>query len=779
MHLTEEQHRIVTHSGGHAKVSAVAGSGKTTTMVSRVRHLLEQGVAANQLLILMFNKSARDLFAAKLNTILPPAGLPLPEVRTFHSLGLRLIGSFTKRGALPTYSLQTEEYLIEKLAKDSIRQILDQHGGSEEWLAKENLESFLTFIDLVKSDTKPVAKLFYHLGLDDRFDYFIEAFYLFEKSRKAQKIRFFPDLIHEPVTAMLNDSQLADWVADHVDHIIVDEYQDINEVQQQLLKFIAGKRAKVMVVGDVDQCIYQWRGAKPEYITSRFQHDFPEPKTYTLSYTFRFGHRLSLAANHIIEKNKMRDRKLCLSFPTTFDTLLGCCEEKEPHPILSILKEWTEQGGKIADAAVLVRMFAMSVPVELALLDAGIPYRLTGHENVFECQEIKALIGYLKLSCGILGDDDQQTTIDTTQAMLTNPHLGLKRDTISLLAREIARLPEQAPQRILDQINSTLPSFIQARLEDTAEIWHEIQSLPITTKAGDILDTIIKKNDLFSFYRKISTRSAIAENKIKTCQALIRFAVRLDLSVGPFLEKIHHLHQRKSVPQGNHLLITSIHRAKGLEWPLVIIPGLEEGSFPLLSDDSQTTFDSQEDERRLFYVAMTRAIQKVVFIHPPDRRFNKHQKAGSTRFPLTIGDKSPLSASRFLYEANLELSDKLGSAIQQATTSATQTITAKDIAIANRYLNAIDSPVKPFKTPEIKEKHQRKEMRKETDFLGIDELAEGMLIYHHIFGAGVVKTILDRKAGKVKVVFDRRGEKVLMSEVAKLTHCNREYASTG
>ncbi|MEA3547264.1 MAG: ATP-dependent helicase [Thermodesulfobacteriota bacterium] len=765
MNLTTEQQDIITHSGGHAKVSAVAGSGKTTTMVSRVKYLLAQGVAANHLLILMFNKSARDSFAAKMNGILAPTGLPFPEVRTFHSLGLRLINSFTRRGALPAYTLKTEEFLIEKLAKESIRHIPGQHGGGEEWLAKENLESFLTFIDLVKSETMPAAELYDSLNLDHCFEYFIEAFNLFEKSRKAQKIRFYADLIYEPVTAMLNDKQLANWVADHVDHIIVDEYQDINEVQQQLLKFIAGKRAKVMVVGDEDQCIYEWRGAKPEYITYRFQHDFSKAKTYTLSYTFRYGHRLSLAANHLIANNKMRDRKLCLSFPTTFDSLLSCCEEKEPHPILSILKEWTDLGNKLTNGAVLVRMFAMSVPVELALLEAGIPYRLLGHENVFECREIKALIGHLKLCHGSLGDEGMETTIDTIEAMLTNPHLGLKRDKIAFLAREIARMPEQAPQRILAQVRSSLPQFIQTQLEDAAELWHEIQQLPPSSKALTIMDTVVRKSKLFSFYRKISTRSAIAENRIKTCQSFIRFAGRLDLSVGSFLEKINHLRRTDTAPEGDHLLITSIHRAKGLEWPLVVIPGLEEGAFPLLSDDSQTAFESLEDERRLFYVAMTRAIRKVVFIHPPDKRLNKHKKAGSARFPYTFIDKAPLPASRFLYETNLELSDKLGLAIQQGKTSVTQTIKAKDIHMASRYLKAIDSPLKPFEKPKKKKKQQRKDV----GFLRIGELAEGVMIRHHIFGTGVVTTILDRKAGKVKVLFDGRGEKVLMSEIAKLT----------
>jgi len=391
--LTEEQCKIVHHQGGHAKVSAVAGSGKTTTMISRVAHLLEQGTAAPNILILMFNKSARDSFAAKLGELPLPRAQQLPEVRTFHALGLRLTNSFTKRGHLPQCKLITAEFLLEKYAKASISHVLEQLEGNEEWLSKENLESFIAFIDLVKADTKPVNQVFLDLNFDERFDYFIHAFKLFEKTRKAQKIRFYADLIYDPVQAMLGDKQIVNWVSDNVDHIIVDEYQDINEIQQQLLKCIAGKRADVMVVGDVDQCIYEWRGAKPEYIISRFEHDFKGAASYTLSYTFRYGHRLSLAANHLISNNKLRDNKLCLSFPGTADTGIHCFEETARHPVLSVLQEWKKDKRKLQECAVLVRMFAMAVPVELALLEEEIPYCLEGHEPVFECREIMALCG--------------------------------------------------------------------------------------------------------------------------------------------------------------------------------------------------------------------------------------------------------------------------------------------------------------------------------------------------------------------------------------------------
>ena len=763
MNLTDEQQRIVAHQGGHAKVSAVAGSGKTTTMVARVRHLLEQGVAPKQMLVLMFNKSARDSFAAAMQELLQPAGLSPPEVRTFHSLGLRLVGSFTRKKFLPAHTLVTEEYQLEKLAKSAVRRIIDQEDGSEEWLSGENMEGFLTFIDLVKSDTMPADKLFSSLRLAERFAYFTRAFDIFEEERQAAGIRFYADLIHEPVMAMLANPRLADWAANHVDHIIVDEYQDINEAQQQLLKIIAGHRAQVMVVGDVDQCIYEWRGAKPEYITKRFALDFPNPATYTLSYTFRYGHRLSLAADHLITNNRLRDRKLCLSFPTTGDTSLSCLPEKEPHPILAILEELAAQGRSAAEAVVLVRMFAMSVPVELALLDAHIPYRLVGHEQVFACPEIRALSGYLHLCQGSLGEIEAAARPDVIEAMLTHPHLGVKREKISELAAHIAHRPERAIERILAATSSDTPHFVQKRFTQTAETWHEIGMLPSSTKAGQLLKSVIKKTNLFDFYRNISSRISTAENRIKTCQAFVRFAERLNLTVAPFLEKIRLLQQQDTAPVGDSLLITSIHRAKGLEWPVVIIAGLTDGSFPLIIDDHEATFDNLEDERRLFYVAMTRARQQAFFIHPPDSRFDKIKKAGKARYPQPKDDDD-FPASRFLYEANIDLSSRLGDAIRQGEAYSGKTITARDIEVANRYLNAINSPLKPVERPGKPSKPRAGNR----EILTIDELAEGLLVSHPVFGNGVVTAVPDRRRGIAQVLFDLHGEKTLKVDIAKL-----------
>ena len=763
MQLTGEQTKIIKHHGGHARISAVAGSGKTTAMVGRVQHLLQQGVTPDKILVLMFNKSAREAFADRLQLLLEGTGLQSPSVRTFHSLGLRLINSFTARKILPSYKLLTEEYHVEKLAREAIKKYASQAGGDEQWWSRESMEGFLTFIDLVKAHTDSPQQIFEAYRFEEQLDYYAAAFTTFESMRASARVRFYADLIHEPVLAIRQDSQLADWVADHVDHIIVDEYQDINEVQQQLVKYIAGTRAKVMVVGDVDQCIYEWRGAKPEYIISRFDRDFLRPVTYTLSYTFRYGHRLALAANHLIDNNKMRDRKLSLARTDNPDTRIHCLEETDPHPIINIISGWLEKGRSIGEAAVLVRLYAQTVPVELALLEHSIPYQLVGHDTVFRCPEIMALLGYLHLCRGSLNEAEaQETSLARITAMLTNPHLWLKQDAIRVLAVNILNRPQSAAELIRQLAKDVQSTFLAERMIDLAAVWNEIGSMPPATPAAVVLEKVIRETELYDHYR-YSSRPASAENKIKTCRAFVRFAGRCGLDVNDFLIEIKQLAEEVVNDSKKRLLITSIHRAKGLEWPLVILPGLEDGSVPYRHEDEEEGGSGIEDERRLFYVAMTRASEQVCFIHPPDSRLQHRKKSGDCRCPASTDD-GEYPASCFLYESNLEFSDRLGERISKADTK-TEPLQAADITIARRYIKAIST--------KISLKRTRLSPESEPDIPGhrppltINELAEGILVDHPMFGPGVV-TGADRGKGVVTVHFKGHGSKNLVVKVAGL-----------
>jgi DNA helicase-2/ATP-dependent DNA helicase PcrA len=595
----------------------------------------------------------------------------------------------------------------------------------------------------------------------------VRAFDLFETARRQQKIRFYADLIHEPLQAMRADPGLAAWVADRVEHIIVDEYQDINEAQQQLLKLLAGRRAKVMVVGDVDQCIYEWRGAQPEYITTRFAKDFPAPADYLLSFTFRYGHGLSLAANHLIVHNRKRDRKLCVSHPVTPYTQVVCLEEQDGygdkkrhklHPVLAVLEKWQKEGRSLGEAVVLVRLFAQSVPVELALLEAGIAYRLEGNNQVFDCQEILALVGYLQLVAGTLAATDMPTRTATFVAMLSQPHVGLKREELELLAKKLAENPHGAVQILRDWSGGDLPPFLRKRFFDTADNWRQLTLLAESGAAAGTLRIIVEKLKLYDFYDTFSARTATAENRVKTCQAFIDFAAGQRLSVVELLEKIAGFRAAGQSLTADGLLITSVHRAKGLEWPLVILPGLEEGSFPFYRRQGGEIVEF-EDERRLFYVAITRAIERLVCIHPVDARFHSAMVRGSGKYPGI-----PAPASRFLYEARPGFSADLGEVLHGREKAGKKVVGGLEGELVASYLRAVGSELQFVAVEEEVVPMDRSSGR----ILEISDIAEGLRVWHASFGGGTVTRIMDRKQGRISVAFDEGGQTILLAGYAKL-----------
>lgn len=391
---TQEQQQIIAHRGGHAVVSAVAGSGKTETLIGRIRHLLKTH-SAQQLTVVMFNTAAAASFKQRFAS---GVGGTIPEIRTFNSMGNRILNRFVELGHLPRGTISDREYQRASLARDALRATLRGLQEANE-LEKDDYDAFLSFISIVKSGVDTPEKV---LSLGDygkRAGHFPVAFKRYEEDRKLRKIRFFEDQLYEPVMAMRARPELRDIIADRIDHLIVDEAQDVNGVQIELLTFIAGKRAKVMIVGDEDQAIYEWRGAKPDFITERFERQFPGATRYTLSHTFRFGHALSIAASQLISHNRQRNPKISISFEGTPRTRVSSLPDAGDAKALvrSVCRE-LEAGRCPSDIAVLVRTYSLAMSLQLELLRLGVAHFVYGRPPLIRIPEISALIGALRLA---------------------------------------------------------------------------------------------------------------------------------------------------------------------------------------------------------------------------------------------------------------------------------------------------------------------------------------------------------------------------------------------
>ena len=602
MKLTAEQQAVVHHREGHARVAAVAGAGKTTTMAARVLHLLGSGVSPKRMLVLMFNRSAKDDFQRRLASM-APAGQPLPDVRTFHSLGHRLTQSLCRWGALAPRRLLSAEWQMERLLRQaSLNVLAGQVDRRDAALEGDRLEALAHFCGLVKAEMLPAAVLYERLNYEPDTDYFPTAFEEAERLLHAEGVMTYADLLYRPLQALEADATLRKRVEGFLDHVIVDEYQDINTVQQRLLAVLAGPSANVMAVGDANQCIYEWRGARPDTMLENFTATFGKATDYPLSMTFRHGHALALTANHAIMANQRRPDQLCLAEAGNPDTRITVGQGS--RLLLDALMDWQAQGRALSDASLLVRSWALSVPFQLALLQAGIPFRLLREDRfVFRLPLVQALAGYLKLSRRpeLLHDPEQLLLL------LSQPTPFVARERLQRLAYQLATT-QQWPERH-EPVLAALKPLQRRTLKKRWELLCELPKLNVWPPAK-LLGHVVEAIDAEKTLKRAAARRDKGEEDVRLLDVLIEQAESVQ-DPDAFIELL----ERPVENQAGGVLVSTVHGAKGLEWPLVAVAGVNEEDFPHYSRDNPLNDERLEEERRLFYVAITRAKEQLLVLH--------------------------------------------------------------------------------------------------------------------------------------------------------------------
>lgn len=602
MKLTAEQQAVVHHREGHARVAAVAGAGKTTTMAARVLHLLGSGVSPKRMLVLMFNRSAKDDFQRRLASM-ASAGQPLPDVRTFHSLGHRLTQSLCRWGALAPRRLLSAEWQMERLLRQaSLNVLAGQVDRRDAALEGDRLEALAHFCGLVKAEMLPAAALYERLNYEPDTDYFPTAFEEAERLLHAEGVMTYADLLYRPLQALEADATLRKRVEGFLDHVIVDEYQDINTVQQRLLAVLAGPSANVMAVGDANQCIYEWRGARPDTMLENFTATFGKATDYPLSMTFRHGHALALTANHAIMANQRRPDQLCLAEAGNPDTRVTVGQGS--RLLLDALMDWQAQGRALSDASLLVRSWALSVPFQLALLQAGIPFRLLREDRfVFRLPLVQALAGYLKLSRRpeLLHDPEQLLLL------LSQPTPFVARERLQRLAYQLATT-QQWPERH-EPVLAALKPLQRRTLKKRWELLCELPKLNAWPPAK-LLGHVVEAIDAEKTLKRAAARRDKGEEDVRLLDVLIEQAESVQ-DPDAFIELL----ERPVENQAGGVLVSTVHGAKGLEWSLVAVAGVNEEDFPHYSRDNPLNDERLEEERRLFYVAITRAKEQLLVLH--------------------------------------------------------------------------------------------------------------------------------------------------------------------
>ncbi|WP_140054534.1 ATP-dependent helicase [Oceanospirillum sanctuarii] len=748
LHLTPQQQRVVHHGNEHARVMAVAGSGKTTTLVHRVLFLLSQGYEPRRVLVLMYNRSARVDFEAKLQREYQRQQVhyPKPDIRTFHSIGHKLCESMVRWGVLQPRQLVREGWPYEKLVRQGINQALPNadQATRRKALDKDHLEAFMQFAERVKADLETPKDQFRLLGLPDDQRYFIEAFEQLEQIMAREGVMTFSDLLYRPAMAILAQPELETRISNHLDHVIVDEYQDINSIQQFLLSILAGERARVMVVGDVDQCIYEWRGARPEFMLRDFALQFQQPVSYPLSYSFRYGATLALAANHLIGRNKNRDAGLCLATPDHADTQVQVLPEL--NQLVSQIQPVLEQSGA-ANIAVLVRSWALSVPVQLVFLQQQIPFRLhqQGH-FVFNQPLVGQFLAYLQLAAG---EANAEIGGEALGQMLSFPPLFLSQGEQQGIQQQVQH-HGLSPDSIISGMD--LKPYTAKRLKKRLELLLELQRQPADQPVGPLAIRVLQETDAYDLIDKAAATKDQAQERKQTLQALVNYIRQQRMSVSQLL---NHIEQQKQsgASQSHHddvITITTVHGAKGLEWPHVILAGLTEGSFPCYQNITDFDEKAEEGERRLFYVAMTRARETLWLL--TDHGLSEERK------------KRP---SRFVAEMNLDdcrmVADRL-----KADGSENRELMVENVSLIRQYLSASGlEGIQVGSRPVEKKKRPAKAKRLASKASHTTFYRIGDLIEHEVFGRGELTHIEPGAQTRITVRFDQ-GSKVLLAERAPI-----------
>ncbi|SHG06381.1 DNA helicase-2 / ATP-dependent DNA helicase PcrA [Microbulbifer donghaiensis] len=690
--LTEEQQAIADHAGGHAKIIAVAGSGKTTALLHYVRNRLDAGTAAERMLVLMYNRSAREDFDRRLRQLLDG---PAPAVHTFHSLGYRLYQRMiANRHIAPANLTPLPQSTVQLQIWKAIEECAPPYELEDIRARKQSeIEAAEYFIDYTKTILTGDLSAFQELKLGDEYLYFLKVFRTFEDWRRSQNAVTYADLIYDPAILLSLEPGIAEQYGSYYADILVDEYQDINEVQHFLLRVLYGKSGNVIAIGDPDQTIYEWRGSKPDFLLKFFDGDFPPSNVYQLSRTFRYGHQLSLAANHFIGNNRERADIFCVSAngeqPTEIELVHS---EKETRWLVDYLRRCQKRGRPLDQIAVLVRLWSVAAPIELALLASNIPYRSGNRNTVLSRRELRPLFWSLNIASGRFAELPAKRREQGFYEWLTAPHIRIPRKVLQPLCAQLAAYGGNWGKQLLGLIPESLSKAQLKRLKQRAELLTEMEQW--RGLAGELLRRQLGELDYLTGIGEDSFTRQQGEERQQTILAFCQYLDSLKQSPAAALAHLQELqrqHREGEQTEADAVQITTMHQAKGLEWDQVVIPSLTQHNMPYQPQRDFTTPASLESERRLMYVAMTRARHKLYLLAPPALR-----EAGAEQQP-----------SLFIDEMQLPLCKLFADALQQRPANISSSVPISRQAL--RYLEACDynpeisGPRMPMRKPALGE----------------------------------------------------------------------------
>lgn len=740
--LNPEQLAAVMHGEGPLLIVAGAGSGKTRVITYRMARLISDGLNPGRILALTFTNKAAAEMRERTRALAGYDGADA-WISTFHSACLRILRRDADRLNYPkdfaVYDAQDQERLI-KLCMAEL-------GMDDKQSPPRRMGAMISGF---KSRLKGPVDAEMELNPRHHGD-FLRLFALYDRKLGESRCMDFDDLLVKTVFLLRNHPDARERYMTRFQHILVDEFQDTNTAQYEMVRLLVAEPRNVCVVGDDDQSIYRWRGADIGNILN-FEKDFPNAKVITLDRNYRSTANILSAANAVVSRNTGRREKRLWTDNASGEKIHvhTAADEMEEGRFVTraVLDMVRKEGRGLNQFAVFYRTNSQSRPIEDALRRDGIGYRIYGGLKFYERKEVKDILAYFKAALNPLDMVALKRVVNT-------PPRGIGQVTIEKI-EEHALAEGKTLMAALDgiEIMSGFPHQAAVKLVAFREIISKVRQLALTRPAADAIREALTVTGYMDWLARDNDAEAMSrmENLNELVNAAGDFAERSeDDSLQAFLDQASLVADADSVDEGaGSVKLMTVHVSKGLEFPVVFVTGLEEDIFPHARSKDDPM--GMEEERRLMYVAMTRARERLFLTHAQTRRI--------------FGSAQANRPSRFLKDMPGESSSWGGGAPKRMFDD--EKASTGGVAWEKRYpVHATpargDSPSAAPKTYVSKPVSPAAPPRKD------GELAAGMKVRHPSFHVGIVRGVEGKgENSKITVYFPRFGEKKLIAKFAKL-----------
>lgn len=742
MALNEMQQLAVDTTEGPLLILAGAGSGKTTVLVNRVEHIISSRLATPwQVLAITFtNKAAGELRERLVNAI----GDEANDIwaYTFHSCCSRILRRFGERIGYTNHFTIYDTDDSRRVMKQCQKQL-----GIEDKLI--NHKSILAEISRAKDSLISPDEYKQTSQNDFRKSKIAECYEMYQKELKKSDAMDFDDIIFNTVKLLEENEDVRDLYQTQFKYVMVDEYQDTNHAQYVLTSLLADKYKNICVVGDDDQSIYRFRGATIENILS-FENHYKGAKVIRLEENYRSTQNILDGANAVISHNKNRKGKTLFTRSGSGDKIVYktvMSESEESQYIIDEIIKNVDNGMKYSDHAILYRMNAQSRNLEVMLTKSGISHRIIGGHRFFDRKEIKDIVSYLAVINNPSDNVRLQRIINVPKRAIGDTMFANVLEIAAGLGMSAFEVCERADEfQKTSRSASKLMGFTKM-IRDFQECIEDGMGL------NDLLQEVLEKTKYLDFlHEDIETYDDRVNNIKELSSMFIKYEEESeDANLSEFLEDVALISDIDSYNEDEDaVVLMTLHSAKGLEFPVVFIPGMEEGIFP--GNQSMFSEEDLEEERRLAYVGITRAKKKLYLISSQQR--------------MLYGQTSRNIPSRFLREIPSSVIDDQSVVARRSTgfTSAHSGFSSgarggSSYTSSSKIGSARQSSNSAHKFGQAGNAAQKSNV----------DYKVGDTVSHKSFGTGTILTITPMGGDMLlEVAFDKAGTKKMMANYARL-----------